>query len=118
MSKLELENVLAQIPDDEKAELAFLLLRHVAEKRKAELEKELDELKEKEEILQGHLELIERKIQQFMPEYERINRYVKSLEYGQSVVRKRLQNIRDKISLTEGKFKNYITRLENILKTA
>jgi chromosome segregation ATPase len=118
MSGLELENVLAQISDDEKAELAFLLLRHVAERRKAELERQLDELKEQEQTLENHLSLVEKKLQQFMPEYERINRYVKSLEYGQTVIRKRLQSIRDKISLTEGRFRNYISRLENILKTA
>jgi chromosome segregation ATPase len=119
MSKLEeLENVLVQMSDEDKTELAFILLRHVTEKRKLELEKQLDELREQEQVLENHLSLVEKKLQEFMPSYERISRYVKSLEYGQTVVRKRLQNVRDKINLTEGKFKNYITRLENILKSA
>jgi len=113
---LELE-LLSQISEEEKIQLAFLILRESVEKRKAQLEKELDELRQKEEVLNYHLSLLEKKIQQFMPEYERLNRYVRALEYGQTVVRKRLQSIRDKINLTEGRFKNYITRLENILKT-
>jgi archaellum component FlaC len=118
LESIDIESILDQIPDEQKAELAFLLLRHITEKRKLELERQLDELKSQEETLNYHLSLIEKKLQEFMPSYERINRIIKSLEYGQSVIKKRLQNIRDKINLTEGRFKNYITRLENILKSA
>ena len=108
--------LLSKLTDEERIQLAFLILRESVEKRKVELEKELDELKRQEETLNYHLSLVEKRLQEFMPEYERLNRYIRSLEYGQTVIRKRLQGVRDKINIVEGRFKNYISRLENILK--
>ena len=115
MAQVTIEQLINQIPESEQVQLAFALLRRIAEKRKIELEKELDSLKRAEEQINAKIDMVLKKKAEIMPIYEKYNKIMDALDYAEDHLKSQLKDVRDKIKLVEGRFKAYITRLENVL---
>ena len=109
------EEIINQIPEEEQVQLAFTLLRRIAERRKVELERELDQLKAAEEDINRKIDMVLKKKAEIMPIYEKYNKIMDALDYAEDHLKSQLKDVRDKIKLVEGRFKAYITRLENVL---
>ena len=118
MEAVNVRDVISSLDSETKRQLAFELLKEVLNEKKSELEHEVEELKREEEKLLNHLELIQRKKEEFMPEYERLTKILNALDYATENVQEKLRIVRDKLRIAEDKFNRYISRLEKALANA
>jgi len=113
-----IRGLISQLDTETKRQLAFELLKEVVGEAKAGLESQVDTLRRREEELIHHLELIEKKKQEFMPEYERLTKILNALDEASDNVSEKLRQVRDQLRIAEDKFNRYINRLEKALMNA
>jgi len=110
--------ILNRLDSETKVQLAFALLREVLEIKKNQLALKVEELKRQEEVLENHLQLIEAKKQQFMPEYLRLTKIINALDYAADNIKSKLSEVRDQLKIANDQFNRYISRLERALQNA
>jgi len=110
--------ILNKMDTETKVQLAFALLREVLEIKKNQLALKVEGLKRQEEILEGHLKLVEAKKQQFMPEYLRLTKIINALDYAADNIKSKLAEVRDQLRIANDQFNRYISRLEKALQNA
>ena len=108
---MEVQEVL-NLPREQRLEIALAILRAEVEQRKIEVERELEELEARREVIVGKLSKVRDKFEKYAY-YQRIYNALADAEKRFS---DEIKDIDEKLRIAKGKYVRYVDKLERMLK--
>jgi len=112
---MEVQEVL-NLPREQRLEIALAILRSEVEQRKIEVERELEELEARREVIVGKLSKVRDKKAEIFEKYAYYQRIYNALTDAENRFASEVRDIDEKLRIAKGKYDRYVDKLEKMLK--